>query len=267
MNSDFRCGCRSLHPADSIVAAAGVAVGGRKIQIIAETGLTKDGRQLTEIAKAVQPAGVSMLSCSSDDTWTGMLQQNLQQRLGRLQELKASAHMPVVAEIMSADELDNLHDSVDMLLVNGCNMQNFALLKKLGEARMPVLLKRGSAATIEEWLMSAEYILAGGNADVILCEQGIRTSECHSRNTLDLSAVAAAKQLSHLPVVADLGHSVDGQWMTEPLAKAAIAVGADGLMLRVDDECCNSEQALTAEVFAGMLDSLRSVARVIGREI
>lgn len=263
MNSDFRCGCRSLHPADSIVAAAGVAVGGRKIPIIAEAGLGRNGRQLTEIAEAVQPAGVSMLSCSSAEAeWNSMLQQDQRQRLHRLQELKAAAHMPVIAEIMFADELDSMHDSVDVVLVNGCNMQNFALLKKLGQTDIPVLLKRGSSATIEEWLMSAEYILAGGNANVILCEQGIRTSECHSRHTLDLSAVAAAKQLSHLPVVADLSQSVDGQWMTEPLAKAAIAVGADGLMVSVSDE---SEQK--AEAVAVLLEKLRSVARIMGREI
>lgn len=150
-------------------------------------------------------------------------------------------------------------------------MQNFELLKALGKTRKPVLLKRGLAATVEEWIMSAEYIMAGGNPNVILCERGIRTFENYTRNTLDLSAVCAAKKLSHLPVIVDPSHAAGMWWMVEPLAKAAVAAGADGLIIEVHNDpehaLCDGAQSLKPERFAGLMGELKAIARIVGREM
>ena len=150
-------------------------------------------------------------------------------------------------------------------------MQNFELLKELGKTNVPILLKRGLAATIEEWIMSAEYIMAGGNDNVILCERGIRTYETYTRNTLDLSAIPAAKKLSHLPVIVDPSHAAGMWWMVEPLAKAAIAAGADGLMIEVHNDpenaWCDGAQSLKPERFAALMNDLKGIAQIVGREL
>ena len=150
-------------------------------------------------------------------------------------------------------------------------MQNFELLKELGKTQVPILLKRGLAATIEEWIMSAEYIMAGGNENVILCERGIRTYETYTRNTLDLSAIPAVKKLSHLPVIVDPSHAAGMWWMVEPLAKAAIAVGADGLMIEVHNDpenaWCDGAQSLKPERFAALMNDLKNIAPIVGREL
>ena len=150
-------------------------------------------------------------------------------------------------------------------------MQNFELLKELGKTQVPILLKRGLSATIEEWIMSAEYIMAGGNENVILCERGIRTYETYTRNTLDLSAIPAAKKLSHLPVIVDPSHAAGMWWMVEPLAKAAISVGADGLMIEVHNDpenaWCDGAQSLKPERFASLMKDLKEIAKIVGREL
>ena len=150
-------------------------------------------------------------------------------------------------------------------------MQNFELLKELGKIQTPILLKRGLSATIEEWIMSAEYIMAGGNENVILCERGIRTYETYTRNTLDLSAIPAVKKLSHLPVLVDPSHAAGMWWMVEPLAKAAVAVGADGLMIEVHNDpenaWCDGAQSLKPERFANLMKDLKEIAKIVGREL
>ena len=172
---------------------------------------------------------------------------------------------------MSADKIERFVEDVDVIQVGARNMQNFELLKELGKTNKPILLKRGLSATIEEWLMSAEYIMAGGNDNVILCERGIRTFENYTRNTLDLSAICAVKKLSHLPVVVDPSHAAGMWWMVEPLAKAAVAVGADGLIIEVHNDpehaLCDGAQSLKPERFGRLMQDLQIIAGAVGREM
>ena len=176
-----------------------------------------------------------------------------------------------MTEIMSPYDIETFVEKADIIQVGARNMQNFDLLKELGKINKPILLKRGLSATIEELLMSAEYIMAGGNEQVILCERGIRTFETYTRNTLDLSAVPAIKKLSHLPVVIDPSHSAGKWWMVEPLSKAAIAVGADGLIIEVHNDpqkaLCDGQQSLKPDVFAKLMEDLKLIAAAVGREI
>ena len=162
-------------------------------------------------------------------------------------------------------------EDVDLIQVGARNMQNFDLLKELGKTNKPILLKRGLAATIEEWLMAAEYIMSEGNENVILCERGIRTFETYTRNTLDVSAIPAVKKLSHLPVVVDPSHAAGLWWMVEPLAKAAVAVGADGLLIEVHNNpeaaLCDGAQSLRPERFARLMGELKGIARIVGRDM
>ena len=180
--------------------------------------------------------------------------------------------LPIVTEIMSPYLIDRFIEDVDVIQVGARNMQNFELLKELGRStKKPILLKRGLSNTIEEWLMSAEYIMAGGNENVILCERGIRTFEKFTRNTLDLSAVLAVKKLSHLPVVVDPSHAAGMWWMVEDLSRAAVAVGADGLIIEVHNDPanakCDGDQSLKPERFDNLMKSLKDIAKAVGREL
>ena len=191
--------------------------------------------------------------------------------LDLLKEAKAVTGLPIITEIMSADKIERFVEDVDVIQVGARNMQNFELLKELGKTNKPILLKRGLSATIEEWIMSAEYIMAGGNDNVILCERGIRTFETYTRNTLDLSAIPAVKKLSHLPIVIDPSHASGMWWMVEPMAKAAIAAGADGLIIEVHNDpehaLCDGAQSLKPERFAHLMGELKGIAQIIGREM
>ena len=184
---------------------------------------------------------------------------------------KQETGLPIVTEIMSADKIERFVEDVDVIPGRARNMQNFELLKELGKTNKPILLKRGLSATIEEWIMSAEYIMAGGNDNVILCERGIRTFETYTRNTLDLSAIPAVKKLSHLPIVIDPSHASGMWWMVEPMAKAAIAAGADGLIIEVHNDpehaLCDGAQSLKPERFAHLMGELKGIAQIIGREM
>ena len=184
---------------------------------------------------------------------------------------KQETGLPIVTEIMSADKIERFVEDVDVIQVGARNMQNFELLKELGKTNKPILLKRGLSATIEEWIMSAEYIMAGGNDNVILCERGIRTFETYTRNTLDLSAIPAVKKLSHLPIVIDPSHASGMWWMVEPMAKAVIAAGADGLIIEVHNDpehaLCDGAQSLKPERFAHLMGELKGIAQIIGREM
>ena len=172
---------------------------------------------------------------------------------------------------MSTSMIEKFIEDVDVIQVGARNMQNFDLLKELGKTKKPILLKRGLSATIEELIMSAEYIMAGGNENVILCERGIRTFETYTRNTLDLSAIPAIKKLSHLPVIVDPSHAAGKSWMVEPLSKAAIAVGADGLIIEVHNDpanaLCDGQQSIKPEEYGKLLDDLRAIAKAVGREL
>ncbi len=274
VDTPYKRASRAFHPENTIVHVAGVPVGGKKLAVIAGPCSIETTEQIEGVAQAVGEAGGSILRGgafkprSSPYAFQGLGDSGLHMLItaGR------KAKLPVVTEILSAHKLDFfLSENVDLIQVGARNMQNFELLKALGRTRKPVLLKRGLSATIEEWLMSAEYIMSEGNENVILCERGIRTFESYTRNTLDLGAVLAVKKLSHLPVVVDPSHAAGKRWMVSDLAKAAVAVGADGIMVEVhanpDKAWCDGPQSITPAVFAELMQDLRRLAPVVGRSI
>ena len=265
---------RKYHPDDSLVDLGGGAlVGGKRLAVIAGPCSVESEAQIVEVAKAVQAAGAAALRGgafkprTSPYAFQGMGNDGI--RL--LQEARAVTGLPIVTEIMSTDNVEMFEMCVDVIQVGARNMQNFDLLKQLGKTTKPILLKRGLSSTIEEWLMSAEYIMAGGNERVILCERGIRTFETFTRNTLDLSAVLAVKQLSHLPVVVDPSHACGKAWMVEKMSLAAVAAGADGLIIEVHNDpphaLCDGAQSITPEQFAALMEQLRALAPCVGREL
>lgn len=270
----YKRASRTFHPEDTVIDVGGVQIGGRKLAIIAGPCSVETPEQIEGVARAIKDAGASMLRGGAFKPRTSPYSfQGLQDKgLDMLCQAGRKVHLPVVTEIMSADKIGLfLEDNVDIIQIGARNMQNFELLKAVGKTRKPVLLKRGLSATIEEWLMSAEYIMAGGNRNVILCERGIRTFETYTRNTLDLSAVLAVKHKSHLPIVVDPSHATGKRWMVEALSKAAIAAGADGLMVEVhndpDNALCDGAQSITPDMFARLMDSLRQLAPIVGREL
>ena len=264
---------RMFHPEDSIVDVCGVKVGGKQITVMAGPCSVETREQIIGVAEDVKQMGAAILRGGAFKPRTSPYSfQGLQETgLDLLKEAKAVTGLPIITEIMSADKIERFVEDVDVIQVGARNMQNFELLKELGKTDKPILLKRGLSATIEEWLMSAEYIMAGGNDNVILCERGIRTFENYTRNTLDLSAIPAVKKLSHLPVVVDPSHAAGMWWMVEPLAKAAVAVGADGLLIEVHNNpeaaLCDGAQSLRPERFARLMGELKGIARIVGRDM
>ena len=269
----FKRANRMFHPENSIVDVSGVPIGGKKLAVIAGPCSIETDEQMNSVAKSVKEAGATLLRGGAFKPRTSPYSfQGLKEK--GLDMLKAAGEangLPIVTEIMSADKIERFVEDVDLIQVGARNMQNFELLKELGKTKVPILLKRGLAATIEEWIMSAEYIMSGGNENVILCERGIRTYETYTRNTLDLSAIPAVKKLSHLPVLVDPSHAAGMWWMVEPLAKAAIAVGADGLMIEVHNDpenaWCDGAQSLKPERFAALMNDLKNIAPIVGREL
>ena len=264
---------RMFHPEDSIVDVCGVKVGGKQITVMAGPCSVETREQISGVAEDEKQMGAAVLRGGAFKPRTSPYSfQGLQETgLDLLKEAKAVTGLPIITEIMSADKIERFVEDVDVIQVGARNMQNFELLKELGKTDKPILLKRGLSATIEEWLMSAEYIMAGGNDNVILCERGIRTFENYTRNTLDLSAIPAVKKLSHLPVVVDPSHAAGMWWMVEPLAKAAVAVGADGLIIEVHNDpehaLCDGAQSLKPERFGRLMQDLKIIAGAVGREL
>ena len=265
---------RKYHPDDTIIDLGnGSAIGGEKLAVIAGPCSVESEAQIVEVAEAVQKSGAAALRGgafkprTSPYSFQGMGNDGI--RL--LQEAKAVTGLPIVTEIMSTDNVEMFEMCVDVIQVGARNMQNFDLLKQLGKTSKPILLKRGLSSTIEEWLMSAEYIMAGGNHQVILCERGIRTFETFTRNTLDLSAVLAVKKLSHLPVVVDPSHACGQAWMVERMSLAAVAAGADGLIIEVHNDpknaLCDGAQSITPADFGGLMSKLATVAACVGRSL
>ena len=267
----FKLANRMFHPEDTIVDVSGVKVGGGNFVVIAGPCSVETQEQMDTVAAAVKASGARLLRGGAFKPRTSPYSfQGLGDKgLDMLREAGRKNHLPIVTEIMSADKIEEFVEKVDLFQVGARNMQNFALLKELGKTRKPILLKRGMSATIEEWLMSAEYIMAEGNEDVILCERGIRTFETYTRNTLDLSAIPAVKKLSHLPVIVDPSHAAGKWWMVEPLAMAAMAVGADGLEIEVhqdpENAWCDGAQSLKPERFDALMGKLRKEADVMDR--
>ena len=265
---------RKYHPDDSVIdIGGGVQVGGSKLAVIAGPCSVESEEQITGVACDVKTSGACALRGgaykprTSPYSFQGMGLDGL--RL--LHQASQATGLPVVTELMSADQLPFFEEWVDVIQIGARNMQNFDLLKKVGKTTKPVLLKRGLSSTIEEWLMSAEYIMAGGNDKVILCERGIRTFETYTRNTLDLSAVLAVKSLSHLPVVVDPSHACGRAWMVERMAMAAVAAGADGLIIEVHNDpknaLCDGAQSITPAQFDDLMGKLAPMAACVGRSV
>jgi 3-deoxy-7-phosphoheptulonate synthase len=236
---------RQVRPEGSIVDVAGVRIGnGEPVVVIAGPCSVESRDQLLTTARAVKSAGARLLRGGAYKPRTSPYDfQGLgEEALALLAEARRETGLPVVTEVMSTEDVDTICEHADMLQVGARNMQNFALLRRLATIDKPVLLKRGPSATVKEWLLAAEYLLTGGNPNVVLCERGIKTFETETRNTIDLAAVALAKELSHLPVIADPSHGTGRRSLIAPLSKAAIAVGADGLIIEVHP---NPERALS----------------------
>ena len=269
----YKLASRDFHPHDTVVPINGVSVGAQQVAIMAGPCAVESREQVMETARAVEEAGAHIFRAGAYKPRTSPYSfQGLgQQALDLLAEVKAKTGLAIVSEVMAPEQVSQVAACVDILQIGTRNMQNFALLHAVGESGKPVLLKRGMMSTIEELLMSAEYILSHGNYRVMLCERGIRTFETSTRNTLDLSAVPVLKQYTHLPVIVDPSHATGNwEWVT-PLSLAAIAAGADGLMIEVhphpDKALSDGAQSLRPERFAELVAKARLVAQAVGREL
>lgn len=264
----FKKANRLFKPDDSIINVNGTLIGGGNLGVMAGPCSVESEEQILEIATAVKNSGANFLRGGAFKPRTSPYSfQGLElEGLKLLEIAKKETGLNIVTEIMSTDYIDEFVDRVDVIQVGARNMQNFDLLKQLGKTNKPILLKRGIAATIEEWLMSAEYIMAGGNENVILCERGIRTYENYTRNTLDLSAIPVVKRLSHLPIIVDPSHAAGYWYLVEPLAKAAIAVGADGLMIEVHNNpqkaLSDGQQSITPDEFDSLMKKIKILSNL-----
>jgi 3-deoxy-7-phosphoheptulonate synthase len=269
----YKLASREFRKENTEINVRGIVIGGRKIPVMAGPCAVENKTILTSIAEKVKEAGALFLRGgaykprTSPYSFQGLGEEGLKY----LAEAREKTGLPVVTEIMDPRDLDVIVRYADIIQIGARNMQNFRLLLEVGTTQKPVLLKRGLSSTIKEWLMSAEYIMSRGNQEVMLCERGIRTFETATRNTLDLSAVPVLKQLTHLPVVVDPSHGV-GKWdLVAPMAKAAVAAGADALIIEVhtnpEEAMSDGEQSLRPEHFERLMRELKSVAEAVGREI
>ena len=271
VSEPFKKANRKFHPNDSVIDCGGVPVGGRKLAIFAGPCSVENYDQITDTALKVRAGGANILRGGAYKPRTSPYAfQGLKlEGLSLLEQAKDLTGMPICTEIMSPQLVEEFDRRVDIIQVGARNMQNFDLLTELGKTRKPILLKRGLSSTINEWLMSAEYIMAAGNPNVILCERGIRTFETYTRNTLDLSAVQAVKRLSHLPVIVDPSHATGLNWMVERMSIAA--VGADGLIIEVHNNppraLCDGAQSLTPDQFAQVMGKLHAIAPIVERTL
>ncbi|MEA5002180.1 MAG: 3-deoxy-7-phosphoheptulonate synthase [Christensenella sp.] len=261
----FKKANRKFHPEDSIIDISGVKIGDGDVKVMAGPCSVESTEQLASVAHSIQKSGAQILRGGAFKPRTSPYAFQGLGELGLdiLVDVREQVHMPIVTEIMAPKYVELFAEKVDMIQIGARNMQNFDLLKEIGQTDRPILLKRGLSNTIEEWLMSAEYIMAGGNENVILCERGIRTFETFTRNTLDLSAIPAIKKMSHLPIVVDPSHATGLPYMVEPLALAAVAAGADGIMIEVHNDpkhaLCDGAQSLTP----GQFDSIMAKINVL----
>ena len=268
ISEPFKSANRKFHPDDTVVKVGDTSVGGDIFTFIAGPCSVESEEQLIGIAREVKRLGATMLRGGAFKPRTSPYDfQGLKaEGIDLLVEAKKETGLPIVTEIMNANHLP-LFEDVDVIQVGARNMQNFELLKELGKTRKPILLKRGLANTMKEWLMSAEYIMAGGNENVILCERGIRTFETYTRNTLDLSAVSVLKELTHLPVIVDPSHATGVARYVKPMAFAAAACGAAGLMIEVHNDpmhaLCDGPQSLTPEQFGEVAEDVKRILEVV----
>ncbi|MBT9536771.1 MAG: 3-deoxy-7-phosphoheptulonate synthase [Nitrospirae bacterium] len=269
----YKLASRDFKAQNTIIKVKGKVIGGKKIPVIAGPCAVENRTIMMSIAEKVKAAGASFIRGgaykprTSPYSFQGLGEEGLQY----LAEASRKTGLPVVTEIMDPRDLETILQYTDIIQIGARNMQNFRLLLEVGMCNKPVLLKRGLSATIKEWLMAAEYVMSKGNLEVILCERGIRTFETATRNTLDLSAVPVLKQKTHLPVVVDPSHGV-GKWdLVAPMAKAAVAVGADGLLIEVhtnpENAMSDGEQSLKPDAFKKLMAELKPIAKAVGREI
>ncbi len=264
---------RKFHPEDSLITVGNAKIGAGNFSVIAGPCSVESREQIIAVSDCVKKSGATLFRGgafkprTSPYSFQGMGTDGLDLLL----EAKKSSGLPIVTEIMSPKFCEIFEEKVDVIQVGARNMQNFDLLKEVGKTSKPVLLKRGLANSYEEWIMSAEYIMAEGNENVILCERGIRTFETFTRNTLDVSAIPAIKSMSHLPIVVDPSHSAGMYWMVEPLAMAAVAAGADGLMIEVHNDPenakCDGQQSLTPTNFDMLMSKISAIANIMNKKI
>jgi 3-deoxy-7-phosphoheptulonate synthase len=269
----YKRASRTFKPEDTIVTIDDVRIGGDEVIVMAVPCSAETDEQVHATAAAVKRAGAKILRGGAFKPRSSpySFQGHGEEGLRMLREAADAHHLKVISEVMDVSQIDLIGRYSDIYQVGARNMQNYTLLRELGHVRKPVLLKRGISATIEEWLLSAEYILAGGNNDVILCERGIRTFETATRNTFDVSAIPVVEKLSHLPIIADPSHGAGRRDMVAPMARAAVAAGADGLIIEVhndpDHAWSDGAQSLYPEQFDRLMSELRIIAPAIGRSI
>ena len=274
VSEPYKLANRAFHPEDSIIDVSGVKVGGNNLTLIAGPCSVESKEQVIEIARSIKKSGAHMLRGgaykprTSPYSFQGMGTQGLD----ILVAAKEETGLPIVSELMGEKYIDEFNDKVDLVQIGARNMQNFDLLKEVGRRiKKPVLLKRGLSNTYEEWIMSAEYIMANGNPNVILCERGIRTFETYTRNTLDLQAIPVIKRLTHLPIIIDPSHAGGKWWLVDPMAKAAVVAGADGLMIEVhnDPECalCDGPQSLKPEKYDDLIQDIKQIIKITNKTL
>ena len=264
---------RKFHPEDTVVSVGNAKIGGGNFSVIAGPCSVESEAQICAVAEDVKASGAALLRGgafkprTSPYSFQGMGTAGLELLL----EAKKKTGLPIVTEIMDPRMAELFEREVDVVQVGARNMQNFELLKEVGKMSKPILLKRGLSNTYEEWIMSAEYIMSAGNENVILCERGVRTFETYTRNTLDVSAIPAIKQMSHLPVIVDPSHAAGMYWMVEPLALAAVAAGADGLIIEVHNDPahakCDGQQSLTPQNFDALMHKVSAMVDLMGKTL
>lgn len=269
VSEPYKLANRAFHPEDSVIDVAGIPVGGKALTLIAGPCSVESKEQVLEVARRVKASGANLLRGGAFKPRTSpySFQGMGSTALDLLVEAKKETGLPIVTELMSEKHIDEFNDKVDLVQIGARNMQNFDLLKEVGQRiKKPVLLKRGLSNTYEEWLMSAEYIMANGNPNVILCERGIRTFETYTRNTLDLQAIPVLKRLTHLPVIIDPSHAGGKWWLVEPMAKAAVVAGCDGLMIEVHNDpenaLCDGPQSLKPDRYDNLLKDIRKLEAI-----
>ena len=273
VSEPYKLTSRTFRPHKTVVNARGVEIGGDKVVVMAGPCTIENEHQMFETARRVARAGARVLRGgaykprTSPYAFQGMGVEGLK----LLRAAGDENDMATISEVMELGQIEKMLDYVDILQVGARNMQNFNLLSALGQIRKPILLKRGMSATIQEWLLAAEYIMAGGNYDIILCERGIRTFETYTRNTLDISAIPVIDKLSHLPIIADPSHAVGRRDKVMPVARAVVAAGGDGLLIEVHHDpekaVCDGPQSLYPDQFARLMDELRIIVPAVGRSI
>ena len=269
----YKIASRDFKKEDTLIQVNGVKIGGKEIVVMAGPCSVESKDQIIETAKAIKKAGAKVLRGgafkprTSPYSFQGLGEEGLK----LLKYAKEETGMPIITEVMDTRNVALVCKYADILQLGARNMQNYDLLKEVGRCKHPVLLKRGMSATITEWLMSAEYIMSEGNHNVILCERGIRTFETYTRNTLDLNAVPSVKELTHLPVIVDPSHGTGKYSLVSPMSKAAIAAGADGLLIEAhpnpEKSVSDADQTISTKRFAKLMEELKLVAKAVGREI